>query len=79
MTFGLAVVVYLGVMAFVTAILHTVGGFAGALMMAITIAPAIGVKLIVPVVAVAMIVSHASRAWLLRNAVDWPAFRGSSW
>ena len=75
MTFSLTALVYMGFAAFVTAILHTVGGFAGALMMAIAIAPAIGVKPTVPVVAVAMIVSHASRAWLLRNAVDWPAFR----
>ncbi len=75
MTFGLSVLVYMGVAAFVTAILHSVGGFAGALMMAIAIAPAIGVKLTVPLVAVAMIVSHGSRAWLLRKAVDWPAFR----
>lgn len=75
MSFGLAILAYMGFAAFVTAILHTVGGFAGALMMAIAIAPAIGVKLTVPLVAVAMVVSHGSRAWLLRKAVDWPAFR----
>lgn len=71
----LPVLLYMGAAAFLTAILHSVGGFAGALMMAIAIAPAIGVKLTVPIVAVAMIVSHGSRAWLLRNAVDWPALR----
>lgn len=71
----LPILLYLGFAAFVTAILHSVGGFAGALMMAIAIAPAIGVKLSVPIVAVAMIVSHGSRAWLLRKAVDWPTLR----
>ena len=75
MTFSLFALAYMGLAALVTAVLHTVGGFAGALLMAIAIAPAIGVKLTVPLVAVAMIVSHGSRAWLLRNAVDWPAFR----
>ncbi len=71
----LPILLYMGAVAFLTAILHSVGGFAGALMMAIAIAPAIGVKLTVPLVAVAMIVSHGSRAWLLRKAVDWQAFR----
>lgn len=66
---------YLGAAAMVTAVLHSVGGFAGALLMAIAIAPAVGVKATVPMVATAMIVSHASRAWLFRRAVDWPMFR----
>lgn len=70
----LPVLLYMGAAAFVTAVLHSVGGFAGALMMAIAIAPAIGIKLTVPIVAVAMIVSHGSRAWLFRKAVDWRAF-----
>ncbi len=71
----LPILLYMGAVAFFTAILHSVGGFAGALMMAIAIAPAIGVKLTVPLVAVAMIVSHGSRVWLLHKAVDWQAFR----
>ncbi|MEM7045789.1 MAG: hypothetical protein AAF543_23515 [Pseudomonadota bacterium] len=75
MTFGLAVLAYMSLAAFVTVILHTVCGFAGALIMAIAIAPAVGAKLTVPLVAVAMIVSHGSRAWLLLGAVDWQAFR----
>ncbi len=66
---------YLVFAAFATAILHSVGGFAGALMLAIAVAPALGVKETVPVVATAMMISHASRAWLFRNSVDWGAFR----
>ncbi|MBX2855774.1 MAG: sulfite exporter TauE/SafE family protein [Rhodobacteraceae bacterium] len=65
---------YLAVAAVGTAILHSVGGFAGALMLAIVAAPVLGVKATVPIVSVAMIVSHSSRAWLFRKAVDWPAF-----
>ncbi len=70
-----ATLLYLGTAALATATLHSVGGFAGALMMAIAIAPAVGVKATVPIVATAMIVSHASRAWLFRNAVNWSVFR----
>lgn len=69
-----SILLYIGAMAFLTAILHSVGGFAGALMMAIAIAPALGVKVTVPIVAVAMIVSHGSRSWLLRKAVNWQIF-----
>lgn len=68
-------IAYLAAAALVTATLHSIGGFAGALMMAIAFAPAVGVKTTVPIVATAMVVSHASRAWLFRNAVDWPVFR----
>ena len=60
--------------AVVTATLHSVGGFAGALMLAIALAPVLGVKETVPLVATAMMISHASRAWLFRKAVDWGAF-----
>ena len=75
MDYSLLLLIYFAVVAFATAILHSVGGFAGALMMAIALAPFIGVKETVPMVATAMVISHASRAWLFRNAVDWGAFR----
>jgi len=71
----LPVLLYMGAAALLTAILHTVGGFAGALMMAIAIAPAVGVKLTVPIVTVAMIVSHGSRMLMLYQKVDWRAFK----
>ena len=66
---------YLVAAAFGTAVLHSVGGFAGALLMAIALAPVLGVKETVPVTATAMMISHASRAWLFRKSVDWGAFR----
>lgn len=66
---------YLVAAAFATATLHSIGGFAGALLMAIAVAPVLGVKETVPVVATAMMISHASRAWLFRHSVDWGAFR----
>ncbi|MYF87982.1 MAG: sulfite exporter TauE/SafE family protein [Boseongicola sp. SB0676_bin_33] len=73
--YGTLFFAYLAVAAFGTAMLHSVGGFAGALLMAIAVAPVLGVKETVPVVATAMMISHASRAWLFRRAVDWDAFR----
>ncbi len=75
MDYGILPFAYLVAAAIGTAVLHSVGGFAGALLMAIAVAPVLGVKETVPVVATAMMISHASRAWLFRKAVDWGAFR----
>ena len=75
MEYSVLLFAYLVAAAMGTAVLHSVGGFAGALLMAIAVALALGVKETVPVVATAMMISHASRAWLFRKAVDWDAFR----
>ena len=42
--------------------------------MSIAIAPIIGIKLTVPIVSVAMMISHGGRAWFFRKAVDWKVF-----
>lgn len=60
--------------AFGTAVFHSVGGFAGGLLLAICLAPILGVKETVPVTATAMIISHSNRVWAFRHAVDWQAF-----
>ena len=75
MDFGGFELAYFVAAAFLSAVLHSVGGFAGALMMAIALAPILGIKETVPVVATAMVISHASRAWLFRKSVDWGAFK----
>ena len=75
MEYGVLELGYFAVAAFATAMLHSIGGFAGALMLAIAIAPVLGIKETVPVVATAMMISHASRAWLFRHSVDWGAFK----
>ncbi len=69
-----SLLVFLALAAFVTAILHSVGGFAGALLMSVAISPVIGVKMAVPLVSVAMVVSHGLRAFVFRNTVDWKIF-----
>ena len=60
--------------AFGTAVFHSVGGFAGALLLAICLAPIIGVKETVPVTATAMVISNCTRVWVFRKSVEWRAF-----
>ncbi len=60
--------------AFGTAIFHSVGGFAGGLLLAICLAPILGVKETVPVTATAMVISNAARVWVFRHSVQWRAF-----
>ncbi len=67
-------ILYLIVVALVTATAHSVGGFGGSLMMAILASPVIGVKETVPVVSVAMTVSQSARTWVFRKQINWPIF-----
>jgi uncharacterized membrane protein YfcA len=60
--------------AFGTAVFHSVGGFAGGLLLAICLAPILGVKETVPVTAAAMIVSNMTRIWVFRHSVSWRVF-----
>jgi uncharacterized membrane protein YfcA len=60
--------------AFGTAVFHSVGGFAGGLLLAICLAPILGVKETVPVAATAMIISNSNRVWAFRHSVDWRVF-----
>lgn len=66
---------YLGVCAFLSATFHSVSGYAGGLILAICIAPVIGVKAVVPVLAMSLLVSHSSRVWAFRQGVQWPVYR----
>jgi len=61
--------------AFCTALFHSVAGFAGALLLSVCLAPLIGVKAVVPVVAFAMIISNTNRVFLFRKHINWPAYR----
>jgi len=53
---------------------HSTGGFAGALLLAICLAPILGVKETVPVTATAMIVCNITRVWVFRHSVNWTVF-----
>jgi len=61
--------------AFSTALFHSVAGFAGALLLSVCLAPLIGIREVVPVVAFAMIISNINRIFLFREAIDWKAYR----
>jgi len=67
--------VLVGLAAFATALFHSVAGFAGALLLSVCLAPLIGVRAVVPVVALAMIISNSNRILLFRNQIDWKAYR----
>lgn len=58
-----------------TAVLHTLCGFAGGILLSILIAPVVGVVGIVPVMAVALLISATTRLWVLRRAIDWRMYR----
>ncbi len=61
--------------AFATACFHSVAGFAGALLLSVCLAPLIGVRAVVPVVALAMIISNSNRILLFWHQIDWKAYR----
>ena len=70
-TLGPLTLVIIALVAFATAVFHSVGGFAGALIMTIALAPILGVKETIPIVAAAMIVSNTTRVWAFRQWINW--------
>ena len=70
----LATIVLVAAIAYTSAVFHSVGGFAGALLLTIGLAPVLGVKETIPVTAVAMIVSNSTRVMAFRRWIPWPAF-----
>jgi len=67
--------VLVAIAAFSTALFHSVAGFAGALLLSVCLAPLIGIREVVPVVAFAMIISNINRIFLFRDSIDWKAYR----
>lgn len=63
----------IAVSAFATACFHAIGGFGGVLMLSICLAPILGVKTTIPVVAVAGMMSNVTRATLFRKHISFPA------
>jgi len=67
--------VFIGLGAFFSAMFHSVAGFAGGLILSVLLAPVIGIKAVVPVIAVSLLVSHTSRVWAFRKGFRWPIYR----
>lgn len=67
--------IYIAACAFLTATFHSVSGYAGGLLLAICLAPILGVKAVVPVLAMSLLISHTSRAWAFRRGFQWHIYR----
>lgn len=63
------------VAAFAAAILGGLAGYGTGLVLPAFLVPVVGVGGVVPVMAVAMTLNNASRAFAFRDAIDWPVAR----
>ena len=63
--------VAIGVSAFLTGILHGATGMAGGIVMATILAHLVGIKTAVPVMTIALVFSHLSRAVMYARDTDW--------
>ena len=61
-------------MAFATAVFQSVSGFAGGLLLTVCLAPILGVKETIPIVATAMVIAHTTRLWVFRRWIRWEVF-----
>jgi hypothetical protein len=57
--------------AFVAATVSGMSGVGGGLLLAIFIAPVVGVKAVVPTVGIAALIAHVVRVWVYRDAIVW--------
>lgn len=72
--FSVPLVLFIGLIALITSAIHGATGVAGGFLLSSALAPIIGIQPIVPVVTVALLISHSSRALLNRKAFDRGAF-----
>jgi uncharacterized membrane protein YfcA len=61
----------LAAVAFVAATVSGMSGVGGGLLLAIFIAPVVGVKAVVPTVGIAALIAHIVRVWVYRDAIVW--------
>lgn len=72
--FGIWTILAIGVAAVATAAIHGATGVAGGFLLAAALAPLIGVKPIIPVMSVALLISHGSRALMNFSAIHRDAY-----
>lgn len=63
--------IVIGLIAFGSAVLHSLSGFGGALILAAGLSAVVEVKLAVPLTTIAMIVANTGRAWAFRSSIPW--------
>ena len=68
---GAAHLALLAAVAFVAATVSGMSGVGGGLLLAIFIAPIVGVKAVVPTVGVATLIAHVVRVWVYREHIVW--------
>jgi uncharacterized membrane protein YfcA len=71
---GFSTIVLVVVLALITSAIHGATGVAGGFLLAAALAPIIGVKPLVPMISVALLISHSSRAILNARHFDRSAF-----
>jgi uncharacterized membrane protein YfcA len=69
--FGAWLLIAIAVSSFVTGLVHGATGMAGGILMAAILAHLLGIKVAVPVMTVALICSHASRAVMYFRETNW--------
>ncbi|MEM8794969.1 MAG: sulfite exporter TauE/SafE family protein [Pseudomonadota bacterium] len=71
---GVPTLVVIMLLSVVTSAIHGATGVAGGFLLAAALAPLIGVKPVVPVMSVALLISHSTRALLNLPEVNWTVF-----
>lgn len=61
----------IAILALLTGVLHGATGMAGGIVMASILAHLVGIKVAVPVMTIALVFSHASRAMMYSGETDW--------
>jgi uncharacterized protein len=68
---GAQQVALLAAVAFLAATVSGMSGVGGGLLLAIFIAPVVGVKAVVPTVGIATLIAHVARVWVYRQHIVW--------
>ncbi|HSS62964.1 MAG TPA: sulfite exporter TauE/SafE family protein [Gammaproteobacteria bacterium] len=62
----------IAVLTFAGSVAAGLSGMGGGILIAIAITPVIGVKALIPTIAVTMMINHVARVWVFRQGVQWP-------
>lgn len=60
---------------FLGSLVAALSGAGGGVLVAMAIAPVVGVQALVPTVGVAMLINHIMRVWVYRHEIDWASAR----
>lgn len=69
--FGWSTLLLISFVAFFASVIHGATGLAGGVVMAAVFSYILGIKVAIPVVTCALVISHFSRSLMLRESTDW--------